>query len=169
MKKIFCLLFFFLSHILATDLNFNTYSSHFTQSVKSKNSALSYSGHFTLSQEQAYWSYDTPSKKEIYINKNQIVLVEHDLEQVVFSHLDNIPNLNEIFKKAKHLNDNQLIAKYENINYTITLKDNEIQSIAYKDEFENDILITLNHQIKNPTINPEVFKPKFPNYYDMVR
>ncbi|EHP6761362.1 outer-membrane lipoprotein carrier protein LolA, partial [Campylobacter coli] len=115
MKKIFCLFFFFLSHILATDLNFNTYSSHFTQSVKSKNSALSYSGHFTLSQEQAYWSYDTPSKKEIYINKNQIVLVEHDLEQVVFSHLDNIPNLNEIFKKAKHLNDNQLIAKYENI------------------------------------------------------
>lgn len=169
MKKIFCLFFFFLSHILATDLNFNTYSSYFTQSVKSKNSALSYSGHFTLNQEQAYWSYDTPSKKEIYINKNQIVLVEHDLEQVVFSHLDNIPNLNEIFKKAKHLNDNQLIAKYENINYTITLKDNEIQSIAYKDEFENDILITLNHQIKNPTINPEVFKPKFPNYYDMVR
>ncbi|EPS9902024.1 LolA-like outer membrane lipoprotein chaperone [Campylobacter coli] len=169
MKKIFCLFFFFLSHILAINLNFNTYSSNFTQSVKSKDSTLSYSGHFILSQDQAYWNYDTPSKKEIYINKNQIILVEHDLEQVVFSRLDNIPNLNEIFKKAKHLNDNQLITKYENINYTITLKDNKIQSIAYKDEFENNILITLNHQIKNPTINPEVFKPKFPNYYDMVR
>ncbi|MFK0449314.1 LolA-like outer membrane lipoprotein chaperone, partial [Campylobacter jejuni] len=99
MKKTFLIFFIFIGQLFALELNFNTFSSNFTQIVKSKNSTLSYSGHFILSKDQAYWSYDTPSKKEIYINKNQVTIVEHDLEQVIFSHLDNIPNLNEIFKK----------------------------------------------------------------------
>ncbi|EOH1440993.1 LolA-like outer membrane lipoprotein chaperone, partial [Campylobacter jejuni] len=108
MKKTFLIFFIFIGQLFALDLNFNTFSSNFTQIVKSKNSTLSYSGHFILSKDQAYWSYDTPSKKEIYINKNQVTIVEHDLEQVIFSHLDNIPNLNEIFKKASLIDKDKL-------------------------------------------------------------
>ncbi len=84
MKKTFLIFFIFIGQLFALDLNFNTFSSNFTQIVKSKNSTLSYSGHFILSKDQAYWSYDTPSKKEIYINKNQVTIVEHDLERFVF-------------------------------------------------------------------------------------
>ncbi len=113
MKKTFLIFFIFIGQLFALDLNFNTFSSNFTQIVKSKNSTLSYSGHFILSKDQAYWSYDTPSKKEIYINKNQVTIVEHDLEQVIFSHLDNIPNLNEIFKKASLIDKDKLVAKYD--------------------------------------------------------
>lgn len=169
MKKIFFLILICLSQIWAIDLNFNTYSSDFIQIVKSKNSTISYSGHFILSKNEAYWLYNTPSKKEIYINKNQVILIEHDLEQVIFSRLDNIPNLNEIFKKAKHIDNNKLIAQYEKTNYTIVLNNDEVKSISYKDEFENDITITLNNQIKNPKINPEIFKAKIPQNYDLVR
>ena len=70
MKKTFLIFFIFIGQLFALDLNFNTFSSDFIQIVKSKNSTLSYSGHFILSKDQAYWSYDTPSKKEIYINNN---------------------------------------------------------------------------------------------------
>ncbi|EAH5310824.1 LolA-like outer membrane lipoprotein chaperone [Campylobacter jejuni] len=169
MKKTFLIFFIFIGQLFALDLNFNTFSSNFTQIVKSKNSTLSYSGHFILSKDQAYWSYDTPSKKEIYINKNQVTIVEHDLEQVIFSHLDNIPNLNEIFKKVSLIDKDKLVAKYDNINYTIKLNQEQIQSISYKDEFENDVIINLNNQIKNPKINSDVFKAKIPQNYDIVR
>lgn len=169
MKKVFLIFFIFIGQVFALDFNFDTFSSDFTQIVKSKNSTLSYSGHFILGKEKAYWSYDTPSKKEIYINKNQVTLIEHDLEQVIFSHLDNIPNLNEIFKKARLIDKDKLIAKYENINYTIKLHQNQIQNISYKDEFQNDVTINLSNQVKNPKINSDIFKAKIPQNYDIVR
>ena len=139
MKKTFLIFFIFIGQLFALDLNFNTFSSNFTQIVKSKNSTLSYSGHFILSKDQAYWSYDTPSKKEIYI------------------------------KKASLIDKDKLVAKYDNINYTIKLNQEQIQSISYKDEFENDVIINLNNQIKNPKINSDVFKAKIPQNYDIVR
>lgn len=163
------MLFIFIAKLLALDLDFNTFSSDFTQTIKSKNSILSYSGHFIFNKNQAYWSYDTPSKKEIYINKNQIIIIEHDLEQVIFSHLQNLPNLNEIFKKAKYLDKDKLIAKYENINYTITLYQDQIQSISYEDEFQNKVTIKLSKQIKNPPIKANIFQAKIPQNYDIIR
>ncbi|EIK4797082.1 hypothetical protein LJ782_001869, partial [Campylobacter jejuni] len=56
-----------------------------------------------------------------------------------------------------------------NINYTIKLNQEQIQSISYKDEFENDVIINLNNQIKNPKINSDIFKVKIPQNYDIVR
>ncbi|MCH5336784.1 MAG: outer membrane lipoprotein chaperone LolA, partial [Campylobacter sp.] len=145
------------------------FSSDFTQNVSSKNSKITYSGHFVLTQDKAFWSYEKPAKKEIYINKNQITIVEHDLEQVIFSSLDKIPNLNEIFKLAKKIAPNELEAKYENVKYKIFLENNEVKSISYQDEFENDILITLFKQKKNTSINEAIFTPKIPKNYDLVR
>ncbi len=40
---------------------------------------------------------------------------------------------------------------------------------TYKDEFENDVIINLNNQIKNPKINSDIFKAKIPQNYDIVR
>ncbi|MBX2040127.1 hypothetical protein I9T34_04195, partial [Campylobacter jejuni] len=48
MKKTFLIFFIFIGQLFALDLNFNTFSSDFIQIVKSKNSTLSYSGHFIL-------------------------------------------------------------------------------------------------------------------------
>ena len=169
MKKLLFIFYIFIGQLLALNLDFDTFSSDFTQKVKSKNSTLFYSGHFTLSKNQAYWIYDTPNKKEIFINKNEIIIVEHDLEQAIFSRLENIPNLNRIFEKAKYITDNKFIAKYENIDYIITLNKDEIQSIFYKDGFENDILITLSNQTKNSKIDMRIFEAKIPQNYDIIR
>ncbi|TKX31162.1 LolA-like outer membrane lipoprotein chaperone [Campylobacter aviculae] len=169
MKKIFIFFLITMVKLWAIDLDFNTYSSNFTQLIKSKNSTLLYSGHFIISKDKAFWEYDTPNKKEIYINKNQVVIIEHDLEQAIFSKLDNIPNLNQIFKNAKLISKDKLLAKYKNINYTITLNQEKIQTIAYKDEFENDVTITLSNEIKNPKIDSKVFEFKIPKNYDIVQ
>lgn len=166
--RIAVFLVFFTVSLFCFDLNFKNFSSDFSQSVSSKNSKIDYSGHFILTQDKAFWSYDKPLKKEIYIDKNEIVIVEHDLEQVIFSTLDKTPNLNEIFKLAKKISPNEFEAKYENIVYRISLENNEVKSISYKDEFENDIFITLSRQSKNTKINEAVFTPKIPQSYDLV-
>ncbi|AXP08538.1 LolA-like outer membrane lipoprotein chaperone [Campylobacter hepaticus] len=169
MQKIFLIFLIFMGKILALELDFKAFSSDFVQTVTSKNSKLSYSGHFIFDQNRAYWVYHSPSKKEIYIHNNEVTIIEHDLEQVIFSHLDNIPNLNEIFKKAKVINKDKLIAKYENIDYTIKLHQDQIQSISYQDEFENNVVIVLSHQLKNPRIKAEIFQAHIPKNYDIIR
>ncbi|MBZ7947435.1 outer membrane lipoprotein chaperone LolA [Campylobacter sp. RM9929] len=169
MKKIFIFFLITMVKIWAIELDFNTYSSNFTQLVKSKNSTLRYSGYFIISKDKAFWEYTTPNKKEIYIDKNRVVIIEHDLEQAILSKLENIPNLKQIFKNAKPISENKLLAKYEKVNYTIILDQDKIQSISYKDEFENDVTITLSNQIKNPKINPKIFEFKIPKNYDIVQ
>ncbi|MBZ7973688.1 LolA-like outer membrane lipoprotein chaperone [Campylobacter molothri] len=169
MKKIFIFFLITMVKIWAIELDFNTYSSNFTQLVKSKNSTLHYSGYFIISKDKAFWEYTTPNKKEIYIDKNRVVIIEHDLEQAILSKLENIPNLKQIFKNAKPISENKLLAKYEKVNYTIILDQDKIQSISYKDEFENDVTITLSNQIKNPKINPKIFEFKIPKNYDIVQ
>lgn len=165
--KFFALLSLICSFIFAFD--YENYASEFTQNVSSKNSKLEYKGHFVLEKDRAFWSYESPSKKEIYINKNEIVIVEHDLEQVSFAKLEKIPNLNAIFKQAKEISPNKFKACYENVDYLITLFNDEIKSIQYTDEFENEVLITLHKPQKNSKINAQIFKPKFPQNYDILR
>ncbi|EAL3922201.1 LolA-like outer membrane lipoprotein chaperone [Campylobacter upsaliensis] len=167
--KFFILLSLIYGFVFAYDLNYENYTSKFTQSVSSKNSQFDYKGHFVLEKDRAFWSYESPSKKEIYINKNEIVIVEHDLEQVSFARLEKIPNLNAIFKQAKEITPNKLKANYENVDYFITLFNDEVKSIQYTDEFENKVLITLHKPQKNTKINSQIFKPKFPQNYDILR
>lgn len=166
--KIVFFLFSLTASLFCFNLNFKNFSSDFSQSVSSKDSKINYSGHFVLTQNKAFWSYDKPSKKEIYIDKNQITIVEHDLEQVIFSTLDKTPNLSEIFKLAKKIGPNEFEAKYEDIVYKIFLENDEVKNISYKDEFENDIFITLYKQSRNTKINEAIFTPKIPKDYDLV-
>ncbi|MCX2682808.1 LolA-like outer membrane lipoprotein chaperone [Campylobacter sp. MIT 21-1685] len=165
MKKI---VFFFTLSIQLFAFDFNTFSSDFTQTIKTKNSTLSYRGSFVLTKQKAFWSYTSPTKKEIYINQHHITIVEHDLEQVIFSTLQNIPNLNEIFKEATMIDKNKLIAHYEDKTYTIILNKEQIQSINYNDEFDNIITINLSNQKKDFPINENIFVPQFPKNYDKV-
>ncbi|WP_371818509.1 LolA-like outer membrane lipoprotein chaperone [Campylobacter helveticus] len=169
MMKFFIFLTLFCALVFAYDLDYENYTSEFSQSVSSKQSKLDYEGHFILEKDRAFWSYEKPSKKEIYINKNDIIIVEHDLEQVSFAKLEKIPNLSAIFKQAKEISPNKLKATYENTDYIITLFNGEVKSISYNDEFENKVLITLHKPQKNTKINPSIFKPKFPQNYDILR
>ncbi|KGI55116.1 membrane protein, partial [Campylobacter sp. MIT 97-5078] len=61
------------------------------------------------------------------------------------------------------------IAKYEQITYTIKLKNDEISSISYKDDLDNKVLIELSNQKRNTLINEEIFKVKIPANFDILR
>lgn len=167
--KFVILSFIFMVQVFALDLNFTSFSSDFTQEVVSKDSKLTYKGNFIITQDQAFWSYQSPTQKEIYIDKKDIVIIEHDLEQVIFSKLENIPNLNEIFKNAKQTQKGQYKARYENIDYFLKLENDEIKSVSYKDDFDNEVAIYFFKQVKNTKIDPKIFIPQIPSHYDKMR
>ena len=44
-----------------------------------------------------------------------------------------------------------------------------IETISYLDEFENSVKIVFTHQKQNEVIDPEVFMPKIPIDFDVIR
>lgn len=169
MKKILFLCFVFCMQIFAFDTNFASFASDFIQSVSSANAKIRYEGNFILSKDQAFWNYQEPMLKQIYIKENELFIIEPDLEQVIISPLENIPNLSQIFQNARKLNEQTFLAQYNQITYTIMLKDDEISSITYKDELDNEVLIELFNQRRNFTLDEAIFEPRIPQDYDILR
>ncbi len=172
MKKTFALVAFaamFAASALGFNAEYKSFSSDFTQRVSSLNSAITYRGNFIITQKEAYWNYRTPAKKQIFVNGTQVVILEPELTQATYTSLSDTPNLSEIFKSAKKISPTKYEAKYQKTTYTITLANDEVKSIAYKDELGNDILITLQNQKRNVAVNKGLFNPKIPPNFDIVR
>lgn len=169
MMKFFMLLFFSCVQIFAFNAEYKSFSSDFTQNIRSINSNIIYKGKFVLTQNEAFWSYEKPNNKQIFINAKEVVILEPDLEQVTYSSLKDIPNLSQIFKKAKQISSTQYQAKYQQTTYDIRLENDEIKSIAYKDDLDNEVLIILHNQKRDIPIDKSLFKPKIPAHYDILR
>ncbi|WP_291952786.1 LolA-like outer membrane lipoprotein chaperone [Campylobacter sp.] len=167
MKYLFIFIFTF-SQLLAFDINFKNFSSDFIQKVYNNNSFIEYKGTFIITQDKAFWNYIYPNSKQIYINKHKIVIIEPQLEQVIFTKIQNLPNLQQIFKKAKKINNDLYEADYENIKYKINLKNNQISSISYVDELQNLVTTSLFNQKIDEKIDEKIFIPNFPNHYDVI-
>ncbi|MCR6570792.1 LolA-like outer membrane lipoprotein chaperone [Campylobacter insulaenigrae] len=167
MKYLFVLIFIF-SQLLAFDINFKNFSSDFIQKVYNNNSSIEYKGNFIISQNKAFWNYIYPNSKQIYINQHEITIIEPQLEQVIFTKIQNLPNLQQIFKKAKKITEETYEANYENVKYKINFKNNKISNISYTDELQNSVVIYLFNQKIDEKIDEKKFIPKIPNHYDIV-
>lgn len=167
--KVFVLLLFFAVQVFAFNADYTSFSSDFTQSVKSINSSINYKGKFIITKNEAFWDYQSPNKKQIFINASEVIVLEPDLEQATFTTLKDIPNLSQIFKKAKQISSSSYEARYQQITYHIGIENDEVKSIAYKDELDNEVLITLHNQKRDILVNKSLFKPKIPAHYDILR
>ncbi len=166
--RIFFLIFLLSVNLLAFNKDFKTFKSDFTQLVESINSSIKYQGSFVLTPSKAFWLYENPSKKQIYINEKEVVIVEEDLEQVIYTRLEKLPNLSLIFQNAKKKDDGYETL-YEGVLYKIRLKDDEISEVSYKDDFDNIVTISLHNQQRDTKIDEDIFKPKIPSSYDILK
>ena len=136
--------------ILCSTLSFasiddiNSFKADFIQSVTDdKNISLNYSGHISASKPQnAIWNYVKPIKKDVYINKYRVIVVEPEIEQV-------------IIRKIK-----------SNFDFFMMIK-NAVQ--IDKNKFENDVKISFKNQKQNIKIDKEVFVAKYPLEFDIIR
>ncbi len=171
-RLVFLIMFFWVSSSYANILkDIKTFDANFQQKIinPSKKEIL-YKGHLFIKEPNyILWQYKEPVIKNVYIINNFAIIDEPELEQAIFSRLQDEIDILELIKTAKKIDENRYLAKIYDVNYTLTTKDNKIQKIEYKDALENSIIISFTNVVQNEEIDDEIFKFLPPEHYDIIR
>lgn len=149
----------------------NSLESNFKQSIiNDQNSRITYNGkmYATKHNNQALWIYTTPIEKKIYYKDGSIVIIEPELEQVIFAKLSKVPNVLSLLSGAKKVSANKLVTNFNNIKYTITTSEDKIKSISYTDEIQNRVIIEFEAQKTNEYIDESKFTYSIPADFDIL-
>ncbi len=146
----------------------NNFETDFNQTItNSKGKVIKYRGKVNFKQErQTYinelnqtqeissklfkWSYETPTKKEVCTDGVQLLVIDHDLEQVSKYIIDDGLDLEEILKVAQKLTPTDYKALYKDVEYLITLDNKKrLKKIFYVDSLDNRVKIVFINMIYN--------------------
>jgi len=116
------------------------------------------------------WSYTTPTQKEVCTDGTNLIVVDHDLEQVSSYMIDDGINLEEILKITKKISKSDYQASYKEIEYLISLDEKEqLKQIVYVDNLDNAVKIIFKNMNYNTTINENALECNSPSAYDVIK
>ena len=178
MKRIFFAFFALMCVNLAFLANLNAESfpkitsikADFTQEIKGSEGegAIKYSGSLVArADSKAYWRYESPMKKEIFVDKKRILIYEPEFEQVIVSDkidIDFVAILNAVRKSSD--SDDEWESVVKNQTFRIIFKNGKPHRIFYKDELDNEVAITLENVVLNQSV--EILAPKFPSSVEVI-
>lgn len=148
------------------------FQADFTQNItNTKANVIHYSGKVRFSNENLFkWSYAEPTKKEVCTNGLELLVVDHDLEQVSVYLIEKGMDIAKILKKAIPHNKNVYVAEYENKKYTIQVDEKQkLHSIAYFDDLDNKVQIVFSHmKYAKGNLPASTMKCDYPNSYDRI-
>jgi outer membrane lipoprotein carrier protein len=149
------------------------FTANFTQMVTNpKKKVITYDGKLRFSAPaQLKWNYQNPTQKEVCVDGHQMVLVDHDLEQVSYLVIDQEFDFIKILKEAKHHHDKVYVSKYKDQSYTIQVDEKkQIQSVAYFDNLDNKVQIVFK-QVKygKGSLSPERMDCEIPKDFDILQ
>ena len=151
----------------------DNFQADFTQKItNAKKKTINYSGKVRFSNKILLkWKYLKPTKKEVCTDGFELLVVDHDLEQVSSYLIHKGFDLAKILKKAKKHSQNIYVTKYENINYTIQVDAKQrLHSIAYFDDLDNKVQIVFKKmKYGKGNLSPKSMKCNYPRNYDMIR
>ena len=173
-KMIFTIIVFFIAINASANIkDLKTFEASFTQSIKSINDKIiEYKGKiFIKSSGKILWKYETPIEKNVYINNDFAIVDEPELEQVIYTQLQNEINVIELLRTSKKINETDFITNIDGTDYLIqTLNNsNKIKQIKYTDKLDNSVEIRFENQITNQEISNDIFKFTVPSHYDIIR
>jgi len=149
------------------------FQADFTQKItNTKEKVIRYSGKVRFSNETLFkWSYKEPTKKEVCTNGLELLVVDHDLEQVSAYRITQGIDIAKILKKAKPHSENIYVAEYQNKQYTIQVDNKQkLHSIAYFDDLDNKVQIVFKHmKYGKGNLPTEGMKCNYPKNYDMIQ
>ena len=147
--------------------NITSIKADFTQEIRGDEGGIKYSGYLVArADSKAYWRYDTPMKKEIFVNGKSVMIYEPECSQVIISDkmdIDFMKILNSVRK-----NGDEWQSVVNNQTFRIVLKGDKPHKILYKDELDNDIIITLENVALNAKIDDEMFYFKRPQGVEVI-
>lgn len=149
------------------------FQADFTQKItNTKKKSIDYKGKVRFSNKTLLkWEYLEPTKKEVCTNGLELLVVDHDLEQVSNYFINKGFDLVKILNKAKEHSENIYVTKYDNKNYTIQVDaKQQLHSIAYFDDLDNKVQIVFKKmKYGKGKLKPESMKCNYPKNYDMIR
>ena len=147
--------------------NITSISADFTQEIKGDEGGIKYSGHLVArADSKAHWRYESPMKKEIFVNGKSVMIYEPEFAQVIISDkmdIDFVQILNSVRK-----NGDEWQSVVNNQTFRIVLKGDKPHKIFYKDELDNDIVITLDNVALNAKISDDIFRFKRPQGVEVI-
>jgi len=149
------------------------FKADFTQTItNTKKKVIEYQGNVRFTDKKLFkWSYTEPTQKEVCTDGLELLVVDHDLEQVSAYRIAKGIDIAKILEKAKHHSENIYVAEYQNKKYTIQLDvSQKLHSMAYFDDLDNKVQIVFkNIKYGKGTLPSKSMKCNYPNDYDMIR
>lgn len=149
------------------------FQANFEQKItNTKGKVIKYTGKVRFSDKNIFkWSYVSPTKKEVCTDGLELLVVDHDLEQVSIYYIAKGLDISKVLDKAKLHSEQIYVAEYEGKHYTIQLDNQErLHSIAYYDELDNKVqIIFTNMNYGKGKLKNEQMKCNYPNIYDVIR
>lgn len=170
--RLLLLLLMLSSMVFATIELPENFRADFIQKItNTKGKVIVYRGKVSFSNETLFkWSYTQPTKKEVCTDGSELLVVDHDLEQVSNYLIAKGMDIAKILHNAKLHSNNIYVAKYENKQYTIQLNKQVLHSIAYFDDLENKVQIVFKHMKYGKGDLPvKTMKCNYPRDYDMIK
>ncbi len=157
--------------IFANIKSFDSFSAEFNQAITNgEKQTISYSGVLYIkNQNMALWKYKKPIDKSIYIKDGSVVVIDRDLEQVIFSKLEKNLNIVELLKEAKEITSNHLQKEQDGVIYNMFLENGELRRVEYIDSLENITVIKFLNVELNKLHDDSIFTPTIPRDYDVIK
>jgi len=162
------------SSVLLADINLpDNFTADFTQMItNTKKKVITYSGEVRFSDKKLFkWIYLKPTKKEVCTDGKELLVVDHDLEQVSAFYISKGLDIAKVLSQAKHYKDNIYLATFDSKKYTIQLNDSgELQSIAYFDDLDNKVQILFTQmKYRKGKLPSKEMQCNYPVEYDVIR
>lgn len=171
-RVFFVFSFLALALLNASDIkNLDSFFGNFKQTITSDSkSVIEYNGKvFIKKSGKILWQYETPIKKNVYIDNNMAIVDEPELEQAIFTKLDNEINIIKLLNEAKKIDNENYVSTINGIKYSIKASADKVSKITYKDELDNQVAINFLNIVQNGEISDEIFKFIIPSNYDVIR
>jgi outer membrane lipoprotein carrier protein len=116
------------------------------------------------------WNYKKPTDKEVCSDGVQLIVIDHDLEQVSRYLIDDGLDLERVLKVAQKISNKDYKAIYKDVEYLITLdSDGKLQKIFYTDSLDNRVKIVFENMTYNSKeFNDKMLECEIPDDYDTI-
>jgi len=150
-----------------------SFKAFFVQTVTNADGkVIRYSGEVRFSdQKHLKWSYNEPTKKEVCTDGKEVLVVDHDLEQVSAYRIDKGFDLSQIIARAKPYKARVYVTEYRGKQYTVRVDEKDrLQSVAFYDDMDNKVQILFKQMLYRRTPYPvSKMKCNYPAVYDVIR
>jgi len=116
------------------------------------------------------WNYNKPTHKEVCSDGTQIIVIDHDLEQVSKYLIDDGLDLEKVLAVAQKLSNKDYKAVYKDVEYLITLDNKgQLEKIFYTDSLDNRVRIVFsNMQYSIQNFDNKNLECDTPADYDII-